>query len=216
MAAKYDDDSCIFSLLKDNNLIQLESKELYLNALRLACFNNQHIFLQSLLAELTTEDTHIVELVKESCKYIACFQIFYYTNRNACFESNEILKHCLENKYMDTFWFILKQFNENELVDGILNGNLYWKNDSKTLLHIIFDEKKYTNQEIINVFKQLYELNLFNSLFFLENQTTILDLIEDKKDSPEILNYLLERKEFLDTIKNFELKLNSDNIILNS
>jgi len=105
--------SDLFQVFKNFNLIQLINNENILLKQAVAC--NNHKFLANLVFELDEwykgefhDDKH---LIKESCKHLECFKIFYFSKPTACFQTNDILKHCLENKYIETFEFILKQFN---------------------------------------------------------------------------------------------------------
>lgn len=216
LASQFDSYQCdLFQVFKNFNLIQLINNEKYLLKQAVSC--NNHKFLANLVFELDEwhKEFHDDEyLIKESCKHLECFKIFYFSKPTACFlKHNDILKHCLENKYIKTFEFILTQFNhlsidENDYLKQLIINNLTWKSESfSSLLHYVIALSSYSADEIIHLFDDYKIIN-----FYISINNDILDLIQNNCDDyMPILKYFLENK----LINTNEYKLNSNKIIQN-
>ena len=213
-SSQFDDyKSDLFQVFKNFNLIQSINNEKLLLKQAVAC--NNHKFLASFVFELDEwyKEFHNDEyLIKESCKHLECFKIFYFSKPTACFQTNNILKHCLENKYTETFEFILKQFNhlsndENDHLKQLIIDNLTWKSESySSLLHYVILLTSYSASEIIH----LFAVKIIKSYISINND--LLDLIQNNSaDYMPILKYFLENK----LINTNEYKLNSNKIIQN-
>ena len=192
LTAEYDCSGDIFEILDKHNLALLSdfSKETIETILKRSTQNNNYHFLSKFLTKLLVnkeaKNCITEELIKLSTKNVECFKIIYEKDLKKEWIGDDVLKHCLDNEYKETFIWMLNQF-EN-FIEGdknsqesdeckLLYRNIKWKSNTKDSIYTTVLLKSKKNDEFFrNMAKEIFE-----KMFILENKLSSRRLKEKKK-----------------------------------
>jgi len=196
--------------------------------LNTALDNNQPQLLASLFVkkEISTNDYWCDDdLILASCKHCECFQVIFYAQPNACFRTDKTVEHCLENNYLQTFEFILDEFNnlnqsEDELFYLILKNIQLKSSRYSSLFELVLDVNlSLSHSDLEKIFGKIYQLKsaeLFDSLMFpADNKYAILTKLQSDNRFGSILKYLIETTNITNQMKQLEMKLSLNYILTN-
>jgi hypothetical protein len=164
LAAEYDKTGVFFDILNQYNLAQFfgsNSDSLFSESFKISSLRNNFTFLKKLFTKFTDENNFYMkkwitdDLIKTSAQNIECFKVVYIIDEGKeCF-GEDILKHCLEKEYKETFLWMLDQFQSLHKIKNRIKTNRE-KIEYEMLLRNI---KVDTPQSIYNILMQKCKKN---------------------------------------------------------